>query len=124
MTQIVFDTSLPKPLLLALTHSAYCYTRHTARARLLGLALGLLLRLLVLAQRLRQELKKLRVLERLVRLDELGLEPHRRMRDQRRATREKSDREVERGDERVRGRKATRLCLRNGKGENLSRRLT
>ena len=93
-------------------------TRRPERSLRLCVRLRLLLGLLVLAQRLRQELLELSVLQRLLRLDELGLEPHRRVRDQRRATGEKCDREVERGDERVCRGEATWLCMRIEIGEN------
>ncbi len=68
--------------------------------RLVGV--GLLLVLLALAQGLRQELLELGVLELLLRLDNFRVEPRGRVGDERRATGQERDREVERGNKSVR----------------------
>lgn len=89
----------------------HCARDNATRSRCLGILavrLRLLLRFLALAQRLRQELLELGVLQRLLGLHELGLVPYRWGGDHRRATREECDRKVESSNEGVRGREATR----------------
>ena len=80
---------------------------------------GLLRLLLVLAQRLGDKLLQLGVLQLLLSLDELGLIPHWRLCDQRRAGREKGNCEVERCDKRACGSVAARDTIRTSKKPKL-----